>query len=426
MTEVKEKLPVLILTDISTDCAEQGEPDDTQSLIRLLLYSDVFDIRGLIATYTSHRGRACPEYIRFVLEHYAKVYPDLRRTKRPFTAPEQLFGVVKKGSDTAGEQAVGHGKTTEGSRHLSNVIASADTSVWVLVWGGCTDLRQALFDAKQSMEEAAFSRFCKKINVYSIGDQYDASGTWIRENCPDIFYMTAYDCFRGMYRCGEARDCDASWVADHVTSVGGLGSIYPSYNGGDAYTDIFGRVRGVKEGDTPSFLHLIPNGLCDPMHPEYGSWGGIFEQRSLNRYYDAAMDYKGEKNCWAGIYRYRSAYQNDFAVRLKWSAGAMPDVTYPNVTLNVPTEFCLKYREKKTIAAATDGAHNLRWRYCPEASDFDGVFLLDDHKDGSCTLCAIPRVGAASLKTAHLLLTVTTDTTPYLVCYRRLIVTLEP
>jgi hypothetical protein len=30
----------------------------------------------------------------------------------------------------------------------------------------------------------------------------------------------------------------------------------------------------IMEGDTPSFLYLIPNGLGDAEHPEWGGWGG--------------------------------------------------------------------------------------------------------------------------------------------------------
>ncbi len=31
------------------------------------------------------------------------------------------------------------------------------------------------------------------------------------------------------------------------------------------------------EGDTPSFLNLINNGLSDPEHPDWGGWGGRYE-----------------------------------------------------------------------------------------------------------------------------------------------------
>jgi hypothetical protein len=31
------------------------------------------------------------------------------------------------------------------------------------------------------------------------------------------------------------------------------------------------------EGDSPSFLYLINNGVGDPEHPDWGSWGGRYE-----------------------------------------------------------------------------------------------------------------------------------------------------
>ena len=31
------------------------------------------------------------------------------------------------------------------------------------------------------------------------------------------------------------------------------------------------------EGDTPSWLNLIPNGLSYPEHPDWGGWGGRYE-----------------------------------------------------------------------------------------------------------------------------------------------------
>jgi len=49
---------VIILTDIEAD------PDDTESLVRLLLYSNVIDIKGLIATTSTHqRNNVYPESI---------------------------------------------------------------------------------------------------------------------------------------------------------------------------------------------------------------------------------------------------------------------------------------------------------------------------------------------------------------------------
>lgn len=41
---VPEKTRILILTDIG------NEPDDSQSLVRFLLYSNEFDVEGIVAT----------------------------------------------------------------------------------------------------------------------------------------------------------------------------------------------------------------------------------------------------------------------------------------------------------------------------------------------------------------------------------------
>ena len=44
-----DKTRIIILTDIEAD------PDDTQSLIRFLTYSNQFDVEGLIATTSIHQ-----------------------------------------------------------------------------------------------------------------------------------------------------------------------------------------------------------------------------------------------------------------------------------------------------------------------------------------------------------------------------------
>ena len=47
---------VIILTDV------ENEPDDTESLVRLMLYTNQIDVRGLIATTSTHlRNRIAPD-----------------------------------------------------------------------------------------------------------------------------------------------------------------------------------------------------------------------------------------------------------------------------------------------------------------------------------------------------------------------------
>ena len=122
-----------------------------------------------------------------------------------------------------------------------------------------------------------------KLRVHSIDDQ-DSTGPWIREEFPGLFSSRA-TVLPGMYRGGDTDLVLSRFVEEQIHGHGPLGDLYPNYDGGDIWSRTLGRVRGIKEGDTPSFLYLIPNGLGDPQRPWLGSWGGRFEG-AANRYAD--------------------------------------------------------------------------------------------------------------------------------------------
>src|SRR5918995_1448343 len=71
-----EKPRLMVLTDIG------GDPDDQQSLIRLMLYANEFDIEGLIATASGTPGElkeaiTRPVLIREIVEAYGEVHGNL-------------------------------------------------------------------------------------------------------------------------------------------------------------------------------------------------------------------------------------------------------------------------------------------------------------------------------------------------------------
>lgn len=85
------------------------------------------------------------------------------------------------------------------------------------------------------------------------------------------------------------------------------------------------------EGDTPSFLGLLPNGLNEPEHPEWGGWGGRYipaDASGNTGLYSDAMDWViGQNNDtffskYASIWRWRRAFQFDFAARMGWTNSA--------------------------------------------------------------------------------------------------------
>ena len=71
-----QKKRVIILTDIEAD------PDDTQSLVRLFLYSNQVDIKGIIATTSCwHTSEVNPGSVEKIIEAYGKVQPNLLMPK---------------------------------------------------------------------------------------------------------------------------------------------------------------------------------------------------------------------------------------------------------------------------------------------------------------------------------------------------------
>ncbi len=325
--DAPERPRLIVLTDIGSLTAGVAEPDDGQSMIRLMLYTNDFDIEGLIATSNlGHGQRVRPDLIRRVVDAYDAARPNLRRHDDRYPPASRLAEAIRPGQPIAGpkvpvEQSIGEGKDTEGSDWIIEVVDRNDPRpVWVLIWGGSADLAQALWRVRQDRSPEDLDRFVAKLRVHSIGDQ-DSTGPWIRDEFPGLFTVTQQRAYRGMYRGGDTALVSSEWVKAHIHGHGPLGDLYPDYNGGDIWSGTLGRVRGIKEGDTPSFLSLIPNGLSDPGRPWLGSWGGRFEgeDRRLADVPDADLETSGDPDPrMSSVYRWRPAFQADFQARLDW------------------------------------------------------------------------------------------------------------
>jgi hypothetical protein len=431
------KTRLIVSTDISSLKAGVGEPDDTQSLVRLLLHANEFDIEGLIATSTKRGGEAHPEYIRSIVRQYGKVRANLALHDPSYPTEHYLLNRVKAGlPDT---DSIGKGRDSEGSNWIISVVDRADPRpVWIVIWGGSRELAQALWKVKNTRTADEFAAFQSKIRVYAITDQ-DKTGRWIRAVHPNLFYITSRQAFRGMYRSGDPALVGREWVDKHVThDHGPLGAAYPNYDGGDPW----GRVRGVKEGDTPSFLYLIPNGLGDPERPEWGSWGGRFAAEAADRagsgkdavckntrhYFDAKDTVNGETSERATVYRWRPAYQADFQARLDWCVRPPDKANHPPVAvLNGPGERVVRTGEKVVLSAeASHDPDGDRLSYCwfhhPEAGTYEGTIKINGANTPRAWFVA-PEVD--SRKTIHIILAVTDSGDPALTRYRRVVVTVE-
>ncbi|MDX2111541.1 MAG: DUF1593 domain-containing protein [Verrucomicrobiota bacterium] len=338
MPHTKPRL--FILTDISSCETGVREPDDAQSLVRLLYYANEFCIEGLCATSNMRHGPVCrPEIIHQIINAYAQDFANLARVDSGYMQPDALRAVVFAGESVAGpdipvDQCVGAGKLSPAAQHLISVVDRGDSrSLWIAVWGGTADLAQALYQVRASRSPAALALFLSRLRVLAISDQ-DTTAEWIRQEFPTVWYWRKTLSFRGMYRGGNTALCTYDWVNTHLThGRGALAQLYPNYKGGDIWWQTLGGVYGIKEGDTPSWLGLIPNGLHLPEHPELGGWGGRAIKVASFHFEDAVdtdvQDPSAPDPRMSTVFRWREDFQSDFLIRLNWAAGNATNAMTP-------------------------------------------------------------------------------------------------
>src|SRR3954454_6681554 len=257
---------VIVLTDIG------NEPDDSASMVRFLLYANEFDVQGLLAvTSTWLRSSVHPEMIEERVRAYGRVLPNLRKHAAGYPDMETLLTLIKAGRAEYGMTGVGPGKDTQASSRIIEVVDQPDPRpVWLTLWGGSSDLAQALRSVKETRSADAVAAFVAKLRIYSISDQDDAA-SWIRATFPTLFWIVSNHAFGeygvatwpGISTATAGADFEVvspRWLDANIRR-GPLGGTYPL-------------PMYIMEGDTPSFLYLIPNGLGSSEHPDWGSWGG--------------------------------------------------------------------------------------------------------------------------------------------------------
>ena len=264
----------------------ENEPDDAQSLVRLLCYANHFEIEGLVATTSTWMRKEVADWrIHEIVDAYAKVRDNLEVHEKGFATGAELKDKIKKGRSVFGMEGVGVGHDSEGSEWLISTLEKEDDRpLWITAWGGTNVLAQALWKMERTKSSGELNRLISKMRVYTISDQ-DDSGPWIRENYPNLFYIVSPgyeengggqyhyatwsgisgDRFHGRFDGPDFSLVDNCWLDENIRqNHGPLGAEHP-------HTDY------LMEGDTPSFLGLVQNGLNDLENPNYGGWGGRYE-----------------------------------------------------------------------------------------------------------------------------------------------------
>lgn len=458
-SDEKPRQRLIVLSDIGAD------PDDTESLVRLLLYSDEIDIEGLVATTSVWKKTSVsPERMHAVIRAYSQVQPNLLRHDPRFLSGAALDALVKQGRPEYGVGGVGPGKDSEGSEWIIRQLKKDDgCPLWVTAWGGVNTLAQALYKLRATETPAELARLVSRLRVHTISDQDDA-GPWIRKNFPNLFYIVSpggdYGAatWTGINSVVDGIDNSTisnGWLAKNIQQGHGpLGAAYPDVSWG-------------MEGDTPSFLNLIPNGLSDPEHPNWGGWGGRYElytpviaiadpktfldgkpipQESRPIWTNASDTYappvypdfgratkKGDKtfsDSKVTLWRWRDDFQNEFAARMAWTTKPYAQANHPPVAvLNGPAALTVKSGQgigldaRGTIDPDGDSL-SYYWFYYPEAGTYKGKFEIDGAENSDSLWVVAPKV--TRTETLHFILRVTDKGTPPLSRYKRVIVTVTP
>jgi hypothetical protein len=457
--QAKERL--FVLTDIG------NEPDDQMSLVRLLLYANEIDIEGVVATTSTwQKEKVSPDIAASVIDAYGKVVPNLKLHAAGWPEAEDLRQRLTSGVARYGMAGLENAPLSEGTKAL---IAAADRTdarpVWINLWGGGNTLAQALNHVRSTRSASSLAAFIAKLRVYSISDQDDA-GPWIRREFPGLFYIAKPSSPDGteyagatwtgisgdqFYRNGAGADFTTvsnDWLDTNIRNKGPLGAAYPRY-------------MFIMEGDTPAFLGLIPNGLNAPEHPNWGGWGGRYllrtpygETRPLWTQggdafprVSAADTVNGVTSEQATLWRWRTAFQHDFAARMDWTIQPFAKANHPPIvaladgTSGGVTEIKATVGEAITLDASPsrdpDGNRlTFHWFSYAEAGFEGGYFgpapvTIKGSTKARATVTATATCAPNWLKMgdcpatgkAHVILAVTDNGKPALTRYRRIILT---
>lgn len=283
---------VLISSDIGGT-----DPDDNQSVAHLLMYSDCFDIEGIISSPSfgnGHKG----EILRMI-DVYEKDFPILKRHANGLMKPKTLRKLVKQGRMSEAP-ACGYGEPTEGSQWIVKQARKKDPRpLYVLVWGCLEDVAQALHDAPD---------IATKLRVHWIGGPNKKWGVnaycYIIEHFPNLWMIENNSTYRGfIYDSKNKDEWNTGFFNTHIKDAGNLGRDFAAYYKGDP-----------KLGDTPSLLYVMRG---EPTNPERQSWGGRFVRCSRTPrtvFHGATTASDTAQVCGIIEWQLQGAIRNDIAI----------------------------------------------------------------------------------------------------------------
>lgn len=280
-----EKKRFIILTDM------ENEPDDSQTMVKLLLYSNEIDIEGLIAVTSCWlKDDVYPESIVSRIQAFGIVRPNLMKHANGWPTTDYLLSVTGGGQKGFGMEAVGEGKSTPGSEIIIRSLMKDDPRpVYFSINAGANTLAQALFDMRNRLDKETLDVCLSKIRVFDDSGQ-DNSGAWINQEFPDVFYvrnspqvysLNGPDLNMGPQPWKPLNQFE--WAEENVRRRHGiLGELFPQriirFKGTGVPSGVVLLMYWFMDGGgTTGVLNVLNNGLNVPSEITWGGWGGRFK-----------------------------------------------------------------------------------------------------------------------------------------------------
>ncbi|HEY3403731.1 MAG TPA: DUF1593 domain-containing protein [Ohtaekwangia sp.] len=465
------------------------ELDDSNSMIRFLLYSTDYKIEGLIYAssqfhwtgdgkgtkrevpnreYNRFGLKLCPcesyrwakgeRFIDDIVENYEKVYPNLKVHNASYPSPQELKSKIRFGNiEFDGD----YSKDTPGSDLIKSLLLDDNMEpLYITAWGGQSTIARALKSIQDQYEKTSEwqkirTKVLKKVILLPSLDQDDTYANYIKPNWPEIDYRQMGGGPNYSYGIQLRATPEnlvyttATWMTDHVTSRGPLGAYYCVWGDGKQMVkgdifDYFGlsgysdeelkkmgyvvwmpvQEKGswLGEGDNPTFMNMLNNGLRAYEKGSYGGWGG--KQVTPG----PGMTFPTEPETGPPFPNFWPAAQRDFAARMKWSvtpqykdANHEPAVSIKGA-LNVKARPGQKIKLKGAVIDPDGDKVTVKWWQFKTGS-YSGDIVFSDPLSLS-TEVVVP-ADAKQGQTIHCILEATDSGEMPLTRYQRVVITVN-
>ena len=326
--------PLRPRTIITTD----GECDDIDSFVRVLLYANDLDIQGIVYSSSmwhwkgdgkgtlllpenraKREGPANPfmrepvpqesnrwigeTWVQELIDKYGECLPNLLKHDSRYPSAEYLKSIVKMGNvRVEGDMT----QPTEGSDFIRDLLLDdVPGPLYAQIWGGSNTVARALLSIEEQYKgmaewENVHKKVSDKLVLNIIQDQDGTYRTYIADAWPGVRVVcnaSQFGCFAYMWRQTVPQQylslLDGDWFKENILEGHGplmaeyltLGSGYDINDPADRYGDpeMVNRMPGAKmndfisEGDSPSYFVLFDFlGLRSLDHPDWGSAGGRY------------------------------------------------------------------------------------------------------------------------------------------------------